>query len=51
MEQSCLHEVKHESQHERGNSFEGIGAIERPVALGDFSILMALVPKVERKTG
>lgn len=51
MEQSCPHEVKHDSHHEQGNSFEGIGAIERPVALGDFTILTALVHKVERKTG
>lgn len=51
MEQPCLHEVKHDSHHERGDSFEGIGAIECPVVLGDFSILSALVHKVERKTG
>lgn len=51
MERSCLHEVKHDSHHERGYSFEGIGALECPVALGDFSILTVLVHKVERKTG
>lgn len=51
MEQSCLHEVKHDSHCEQGISFEGIGALEHPVALGDFSILTALVHKVERKTG
>lgn len=42
MERSCLLEVEHDSHHEWGNNFEGIGALGRPVALGDFSILTKL---------